>query len=664
MKLYFLLFTLFFLSLTSTLQSQSWDQLIKICASDRAANASFGTSVSIDGDYAIVGVQGEDSGGNDAGAAYIFKKNAGTWTQIKKIVASDPTAADNFGRSVSISGDYAIVGAPSNQFDPGGNNPLSNAGSAYIFYKDQGGVDNWGQIQKIVALDRAQGDSFGSSVSISGNYLIVGAYAESHDEAGSNFLHAAGSAYIFYKTGVTTWDSGIKIVASDRVADAYFGNSVSIYGDYAIVGAPYEDKDAAGLNSVSRAGGAYIFYRTGTNSWTSRYKIVATDRESDDNFGISVSISGNYAIVGAPGEDPSAIQNAGSAYIFYRTATNTWDSGTKIVAPDAGGSDLFGQAVAISGNFAAIGVSYEDENLLGGNTLNNAGSAYIFKRTGTTTWDSGTKAITTDRASNDWFGYSVSISGSNVILTAPYDSEDALGANTLSSSGSAYIFGGSPLVSTVSISNITSSTASSGGNVSDEGSAAVIARGVCLNTGGNPTTADSKTTDGIGTGVFSSNITGLQPNTTYYVRAYATNSVGTSYGDQISFTTLALSVSITNVLKVSDTQYTFTSDINNPGAVAVLDKGIVWSTSQNPTTTSNSGSLSSGAGSVQFTEDATGLIIGPGYYVRAYITTPNGTFYSEQVHFGVVPTLPEWGLIILAGGFLVTGGWLMFRKFM
>ncbi len=118
------------------------------------------------------------------------------------------------------------------------------------------------------------------------------------------------------------------------------------------------------------------------------------------------------------------------------------------------------------------------------------------------------------------------------------------------------------------------------------------------------------------------------------------------------------------MLKVSDTQYTFTSDLTNPNTITILDKGIVWSTSQNPTTTSNSGSVSSGAGSVQFTDDATGLLVGPGYYVRAYITTANGTFYSEQVHFGVVPTLPEWGLIILAGGFLVTGGWFMFRKFM
>ncbi len=221
-----------------------------------------------------------------------------------------------------------------------------------------------------------------------------------------------------------------------------------------------------------------------------------------------------------------------------------------------------------------------------------------------------------------------------------------------------------PSITTTASSNVTEGSATSGGDVTSDGGDAVTARGICWNTGGTPTTADNKTTDGTGTGAFASNLTDLLPNTTYYVRAYATNTAGTGYGNEISFTTLDLSVSISTALKVSDTQYTFTSDITNPNTITILDKGIVWSTSQNPTTSANNGTVSSGAGSLQFTEDVTGLSVGPGYYVRAYITTSNGTFYSSQVNFGVVPTLPEWGLILLAGGFLVTGGWFMFRKFM
>jgi len=375
---------------------------LKIVASDAEASDYFGYSVSVDGDYAIVGAYGEDTGGSASGAAYIFHKTGGnTWDSGTKIVASDASADDFFGFSVSINGDYAIVGA--DHEGAGG----SEAGAAYIFHRT--GTNTWDSGTKIVASDAEASDNFGYSVSINGDYAIVGADGE---DTGGNY---AGAAYIFHRTGTNTWDSGTKIVASDAEASDQFSKGVSINGDYAIVGAYGES---------SNSGAAYVFHRTGTNTWDSGTKIVAPDAAADDLFGGSVSINGDYAIVGAYGESSSS----GAAYVFYRTGINSWDSGTKIVAPDAETGDYFGKGVSINGDYAMVGANGEDT---GGSS---AGASYIFHRTGINSWDSGTKIVAPDAEAGDDFGLFVSISSDCIIIGANH--EAAGGANA----GAAYIY--------------------------------------------------------------------------------------------------------------------------------------------------------------------------------------------------------------------------------
>jgi hypothetical protein len=301
---------------------------------------------------------------------------ASDYDEIQKLVSSDRAASDWFGYSVSISGDYAIVGASSEDEDASGNNTLTGAGSAYIFKWDG---TNWSQQSKLVA-DRAANVQFGVSVSISGDYAIVGANYEATDASGNNYLLDAGSAYIFKRDG-TNWSQEAKLVASDRALESNFGFSVSISGDYAIVGAFSEAKDASGNNPLNDAGSAYIFKRDGT-SWSQQAKLVASDRAVHDYFGWNVSISGDYAIVGAYSEDEDASGNntltgAGSAYIFKWDGTS-WTQEAKLVASDRKQNDYFGQSVSISGDYAIIGAYYEDEDALGFSTLNAAGSAYIF----------------------------------------------------------------------------------------------------------------------------------------------------------------------------------------------------------------------------------------------------------------------------------------------
>jgi hypothetical protein len=412
----------------------------KIVASDRASSDNFGNSVAISGNYAIVGayVEDHDANGNNeitsAGSAYIFEKDStGNWSEVQKIVASDRASSDLFGLSVAIDGNYVIVAARYEDHDANGNNEITSAGSAYIFERDSNG--NWSEAQKIVASDRASSDIFGSSVSISGNYVIVGAFGEKNDVSGNNAKTYAGSAYIFERDSTGNWNEVQKIVASDREAHDRFGQAVGISGNYAIVGSYLEKHDASGNNEITSAGSVYIFERDSTGNWSEVQKIVASDRASNGQFGTSIAISGNYAIMGA-------YQNGqGSAYIFERDSTGTWSQVKKLVSSDIQANDRF-YRVAIDSNYAIVGAQYEDDDASGNNLLSNAGSVYIFERDSNGNWSQLKKIVASDRTSDDYFGYSVAISGNYFIVGANKEDHDASGNNFVDSAGSAYIFEG------------------------------------------------------------------------------------------------------------------------------------------------------------------------------------------------------------------------------
>lgn len=265
----------------------------KLTALDGSGSDLFGTSTSIHGDYAIVGARLDDIGmNNDQGSAYIFIRTDTGWTQQAKLIASDGAGADFFGFSVSIHGDYAIVGA--NLDDVGTN---SNQGSAYVFVRS--GI-NWTQQAKLTASDGTANDLFGCSVSICGDYCIVGARNDDF-----------GSAYVFIRSG-TSWTQQVRLTASDGSLGDNFGVYVSISGDYAIVGAYFDD-----IESNQDQGSAYVFIRSGT-TWTQEAILTASDGSLSDNFGISVSINGDYVIVGSILDDVGSNVNQGSAYIFIK----------------------------------------------------------------------------------------------------------------------------------------------------------------------------------------------------------------------------------------------------------------------------------------------------------------------------------------------------------
>jgi fibronectin type 3 domain-containing protein len=287
------------------------------------------------------------------------------------LAAYDASEADQFGYSVALSGDLAIMGA---RYDDGSDDSLPDAGAAYVF--ERTGPDTWDSGTKLVALDAQTEDSFGWSAAIDGDYAIVSAATE--DGGPDDPAIDAGAAYVFHRTGPNTWDSGVKLVAPDAQKTDWFGGSVALGGDYAIVGAWLEDGGAG--NPAANAGAAYVFRRTGLNTWDAGIKLVAPDAQADDNFGWSVALSGDYAVVSAyreDGGDGGPTVDAGAAYLFHRTGVNAWDAGTKLVAPDAEADDWFGVSVALGDSDIIVGAPHEDGG--DGGPVTDAGAAYIFQ---------------------------------------------------------------------------------------------------------------------------------------------------------------------------------------------------------------------------------------------------------------------------------------------
>jgi hypothetical protein len=327
-----------------------WFQQAKLTAADAAGGDRFGVAVAVSGDTAVVGANAADTpAGSNVGSAYVFVRSAGTWALQAKLTAADAAAVDNFGISVAISGDTAVVGAYLDSTPAG-----SNAGSAYVFVRSAG---TWAQQQKLTAADAADGDSFGVSVAVSGDTAVVGAYLDDAP-AGTN----AGSAYVFVRSA-GTWAHQQKLAADDAAAVDNFGMSVAVSVDTAVVGAHLE----GGTN----AGSAYVFVRS-AGTWAQQQKLAASDAAANDNFGASVAVSGDTAVVGAPFDDIAAGTDAGSAYVFVRSA-GTWAQQQKLAASDADAGDRFGIAVAVSGDTAVVGAYFDDAPV-----GPDAGSAYVF----------------------------------------------------------------------------------------------------------------------------------------------------------------------------------------------------------------------------------------------------------------------------------------------
>ncbi|MGD9537147.1 MAG: hypothetical protein AB7P52_05260 [Alphaproteobacteria bacterium] len=314
---------------------------------DPTAGDDFGVSVAVSGTSAVVGASQDDPGGvSAAGTAYVYDTADGSL--IATLNNPDPTAGDNFGFSVAVSGNVAVVGAYAD--DPGG---VNSAGTAYVFNTNDGSL-----IATLDNPDPTAGDWFGYCVAVSGNIAAVGA---PQDDPGG--ISGAGTAYVFDASGgnlVATLDNPAPLAG-----DA-FGCGVAMSDAVAVVGANRDDAGAAD------AGTAYVFDATDGS-------LLATlgnpDPTTMDYFGLSVEVDGTIAAVGASQDDAGAV-NAGTAYLFDTTDGSLLGT---LNNPNPNGSDYFGYSVSLSGDLAVIGAWQDDPLGFAG-----AGTATAFTAAGTT----------------------------------------------------------------------------------------------------------------------------------------------------------------------------------------------------------------------------------------------------------------------------------------
>jgi hypothetical protein len=330
-----------------------WSMQQKLTASDGAAWDFFGFAVALDGDTALVGAIRDDVGTNtDQGSAYVFTRSGSSWSEQQKLTALDGAERDNFGWSVALDSDTALIGAV---HDTVGVN--ASQGSAYVFTRN--GTD-WSEQAQLIASDGAAQDGFGYSVALSSDTALVGVPGDYIDSK-----RGQGSAYIFSRIG-TTWNEQAHLIASDGAMGDYFGDSVALSGETALVGAV---RDRVGANLSQ--GSAYVFTRSGT-TWSEQAHLTASDGIAADGFGDTVALSGDTAVIAAD-IDTTLMNNVpGRAYVFTRSGT-TWSEQGQLTASDGVVGDYFGFAVALDGSTVLIGAC---EHLNGPYTAR--GTIYFF----------------------------------------------------------------------------------------------------------------------------------------------------------------------------------------------------------------------------------------------------------------------------------------------
>ena len=384
-------FVLVFFYTIQTKAMASWSQRQKITSTPRGVGAQFGNAVAISGNTMVVGARFDSTTASQAGAAYVYVLNGGTWTQQAVLLASDGAVADKFGYSVAISENTIVIGAYND------DSPLSNAGSAYVFVRSG---TTWSFQQKLTAGDAAADDQFGVAVTVAGPTIFVG--ANFSDQPGNS---DAGAVYRFSQSG-TVWTQVQKLIpVGGVILGDHFGESLAVSGNKLVVGSPGADIP------FTAAGSVYVFVEGG-GVYSQEDKISIPGGANGDSFGNSVAIEGTTLVGGALQYTPIVGQPAYGAAYIYEFNGSSWVSQGRIVASDGGTVDRFGYSVAVSNNVVAVGAR-EDDTTAGP----DAGSAYIFTRSGTT-WTEQQKLSPNDPFNGDRFGVSVALSFGNLVVGA------------------------------------------------------------------------------------------------------------------------------------------------------------------------------------------------------------------------------------------------------
>ena len=407
----------------------SFSEEQKVTASNPELDAEYGAAVSVAGDLAVVGAPKTDIRSDSdatmfsAGSLYFLHRDSSTdeWREVELRTASNAAQFSYLGCSVHMSDNgYAIAGAYGSSYP-------EQIGRAYIFSHTSQG--KWAEVQTLLSVDDPAAhvnDRFGADVSIDGNFAMVGApYAGIPSKYSSTQeKEKVGAVYVYQRQTDGSWGQVQKLFANDADEDQFFGHSVAISGDYAVIGAPCKPHGPS-------PGSVYVFKRSG-NEWRQVQKLIPSDGGASDEFGHRVKVSGNFAIVGAPYHDAGTTSDAGAAYVFeFKGDSSEWIEAKKLDDPDPATRSYFGMSVDISAEGMGTAVV--------GKTRQNhgKGSAYVFGRN-TGSWQQQAKLLANDATEGDEFGSEVAIAGDELLIAAHM--EDGAERQTYFNYGSVYVF--------------------------------------------------------------------------------------------------------------------------------------------------------------------------------------------------------------------------------
>ncbi|MDX2040011.1 MAG: putative Ig domain-containing protein [Acidobacteriota bacterium] len=337
-----------------TTPNTSWTFRQKVTANDGSPDNLFGFAVALDGDTLAVGAPGD--GGNRRGAAYIFVRQGANWTQQKKLLAPGNAAGDNFGNAIALDEGTVAVGAYADDVDG-----RVDQGSVHVFVRSVTPFSqDWVFQKTLLAYFQAAYEGFGASLALQGESIAIGAPGT---KVGVN--EDQGAVYVYSRNGVN-WTFQAFLAASSGSAGDFLGNSVAISGDTVVAGAPY---DQIGMNPY--AGSAYVFLR-GDSNWREQQRITAPDEALGDHFGSAVAFDGDTVVISAQEDEVDGRDEQGSAYVFTRKGA-FWTFQHQLTASDGAADDYFGHALALDGDFIAVGAV---SDTVGTNV--DQGSVYVY----------------------------------------------------------------------------------------------------------------------------------------------------------------------------------------------------------------------------------------------------------------------------------------------
>lgn len=370
----------------------------RLMPSDLVESGRFGSAVALEGNTAVVGA---DSQNDLRGAAYIYTRSGGVWSETKKLIASDGANFDQFGLEVALSGDTIVIAAPFADI------PIDKwRGVAYVYERHAGGTNNWGEVKKLVDILGDPQDVFGSSVAIQGDLIAVG--IPGYEDDGAVLLFERN------KGGANNWGWTKRIEVDDNTLfNTGFGSSVALAGDLLVVG----NKDHVIDNKLDQ-GSAYIFERNagGPDNWGEVKMLFDPAGTPEDQFGRVVAISEDHIAVGAPRADVGSTIRQGAVYVYSRDegGSNNWGLVKKVTAVDGAQEDNFGYSISLSGDLLLVGA--EGDDIL----YQNQGSAYLFGRDegGANNWGLVKKMAASDAQKTDHFGDAVALDGETALIGA------------------------------------------------------------------------------------------------------------------------------------------------------------------------------------------------------------------------------------------------------